>query len=215
MRPAGLPGVLVGAVCGIVVALLATLPAPATAQSDALRLSVGGADQGWAVQIHLGSVLHDPSLRDALESALPLRFHLRVELWRNGFLDRLVDNEEVSVAVLQDPLSREYSIEAARTSVAAATLTEAEEALRAALAPSLRPERAGRHYYLAILEVETLSLSDLDELRRWLRGEVGPALEGRAPATRPVERGLRRLFVRVIGLPTRRFEASSGTFTAG
>lgn len=213
MPPVGLRRALVGAVLGVVVAILA--PTPAAGQSDALRLSVGGANEGWAVKVHLGQVLHDPSLRDALESALPLRFHLRVELWRNGFLDRLVGSEELSVAVLQDPLSLEFSVETATSSVTVATLTEAEEALRAALAPRLRPERAGRHYYLAVLEVETLSLSDLDELRRWLRGEVGPALEGRAPPTRPVERGLRRLLVRVIGLPTRRFEASSGTFTAG
>ncbi len=215
MANAGRRIVLTGVICALVLALSLLGHSTAAAQADALRVTVGGEEQGWAVQVHIGPVLQDPSLRDALESALPLRFHLRVELWRNAFLDRLVGTDDVSVAVLQDPLTREYSIETGRTTVEAGTVAEAEEALRTLLSPDLSPERAGRHYYLAVLEVETLSLSDLDELRRWLRGEVGPALEGRAPATRPVERGLRRLLVRVIGLPTRRFEAGSGTFTAG
>jgi hypothetical protein len=76
----------------------------------------------------------------------------------------------------------------------------------------VQPRRSGRFYYLATLEVETLSLSDLEELRRWIRGEVQPAVEGRAPAGRAVERGLRRVFVRLLGLPTRRFETRSEIF---
>jgi hypothetical protein len=77
----------------------------------------------------------------------------------------------------------------------------------------VRPSRTGRYYYLAKLEVETLSLSDLEELRRWLRGEVGPAVAGSGSPESAVESGVRRVLVRMIGLPTRRMEARSGTFT--
>jgi hypothetical protein len=202
-------------VWGSVLALTLLQASRLAAQTSAFTVRSGSPEQNWAAQVEIGPILADPALRDALDSALPLRFHLRVELWRNGFLDRLVGSDEVSVAILQDPLSREYAVETATEARSGATIAEAQAALRDLLTSSLRPERAGRHYYLAVLEVETLSLSDLEELRRWLRGDVGAALEGRAPPTRAVERGLRRILVRVIGLPTRRFEASSGTFTAG
>jgi hypothetical protein len=195
--------------------LLALSAAVAPAQTPAFTVRPGTSEQGWAAQVQIGPILDDAALRDALESALPLRFHLRIELWRNGFLDRLIGSDERSVAILQDPLTGEYAVESASSGVLVSTLAEAQAALRDLLRSTLRPQRSGRHYYLAVLEVETLSLSDLDELRRWLRGDVGAALEGRAPPARAVERGLRRLLVRVIGLPTRRFEASSGTFTAG
>ncbi|HEU0051954.1 MAG TPA: hypothetical protein VFQ39_02210, partial [Longimicrobium sp.] len=80
--------------------------------------------------------------------------------------------------------------------------------------PDMRPERAGRYYYLARLEVETLSLSDLEELRRWLRGEARPAVAGEKPVGRAVERGLKRFFVRLLGLPARRYEARTHVFNA-
>jgi hypothetical protein len=192
--------------------LIAWLPVPATSQSPALSLSVGQPESGWRARVQIGDVLNDPSLRNALDSALPLRFHLRVELWRNGFLDRLEGADEVSVALVQDPLSGEYSLETGATTIVVDSLAKAQVALRELLTTDLRPTQTGRHYYLATLEVETLSLSDLDELRRWLRGEVAPAIGGRTPPTRAVEQGLRRLMVRVMGLPTRRFEARTGTF---
>jgi hypothetical protein len=61
--------------------------------------------------------------------------------------------------------------------------------------------------------VETLSLDELDELRRWLRGEARPAEAGRPP--RGVERGVRRIFVRLLGLPSRRYEARTAIFRVG
>ena len=37
-----------------------------------------------------------------------------------------------------------------------------------------------RQYYLATLETRMLSLSDLDEVERWLRGDLQPGLTGAA-----------------------------------
>lgn len=196
-----------------ILALLA-LAGTASAQAAALQLSVGTAASGWPAVVRVGPLLDDSALRGALDSALPLRFHLRVELWRDGFLDRLAAEDEVSLALVQDPVSGGYTVDAPGVQRRVGSLQEAQGALQAILITGLRPERTGRYYYLAALEVETLSLSDLDELRRWLRGDVAPAIEGNAPPTRPVERGLRRILIRVIGLPTRRFEARSPTFEA-
>lgn len=199
-------------VCGLILLLVA----PRAAAQGTARLSIrpAPAAQGYAPVVTTQALLRDAALRDALESGLPLRFRLRVELWQNRFFDRLVGSQEVAFALNQDPLDRSYALTTTRGERRFATVAQAEEAIGAQLRVELRPTRQARYYYLARLEVETLSLSDLEELRRWLRGEVGPAVEGRASPESAVESGLRRVLIRVIGLPTRRMEARSGTFTA-
>jgi hypothetical protein len=184
------------------------------AQAPPLAVVVGAREEGRPVLVQVGDLLDDQALLGALQSGLPLRFHLRVELWRKGVLDRLAGAHDVSVALLQDPLGSGYSLETPSNTRVFDTLLRAQGALAASLRPELRPPASGRYYYLATLEVETLSLSDLDELRRWLRGEVAPAIEGRSPPIRAVERGLRRVMIRVIGLPTRRYEARTAIFDA-
>lgn len=192
--------------------LLVLIVAGLEAQAPPLSIRVGSPGEGWPAIVEVGPLLDDSALRSALESALPLRFHLRVELWRKGTFDRLDQLDERSAALMQDPVSGSYTIESPGRSHRVHTLPAAADALAMLLNTELRPNRGGRYYYLATLEVETLSLSDLDELRRWLRGEVAPAVEGRRPPLRALERGLQRLMVRVIGLPTRRFEARSADF---
>lgn len=186
--------------------------AGAAAAQAAPRFGVRAAEGDGRVVVAAQDLLADQALLGALASGLPLRFRLRVELWRKGLFDQLVEAEEIGIALIQDPLDRAYRLENGRTQITLASLAETQQALERALRPSLQPRRRGRFYYLAQLEVETLSLSDLEELRRWLRGEVQPAVEGRGSAGRAVERGMRRVLVRVIGLPTRRYEARSGTF---
>jgi hypothetical protein len=67
-------------------------------------------------------------------------------------------------------------------------------------------------YYNAALEVEMLSVNDLDELERWLRGELKPATQGeRSPGT-ALTRGVRSLVVRLLGSENRSYEVRSGTF---
>jgi hypothetical protein len=157
-------------------------------------------------------ILRDRALLGAVESGLPLRFHLRLELWERGFFDRFRDAVDIRYVLVQDPIDRDFRLDVGGGERRFPTLLLAQRALDAEMRPALRPRGAGRYYYLASLEIETLSLSDLEELRRWLRGDVRPAVEGRAPPARAVERGLRRVFVRVIGLPTRRYEARSDNF---
>lgn len=186
---------------------------PAASQAaPGLAVGFAGATEGWRSVLRIDGVLQDPALRNALASGLPLRLSLRVELWQKRFFDRLVGDEEVFMALVQDPLSRAYVLDTGLAERRYTTLAEVQDALGPLLRVSLRPEGAGRFYYLASLEVGTLSLSDLEELRRWLRGDVQPAVAGERSAGRAVEQGLRRLLVRVIGLPTRRYEARSGTF---
>ena len=72
------------------------------------------------------------------------------------------------------------------------------------------PEAPGRYYYQLALRVESLSADDLDELERWLRGdpEEVSATEERGA----LSRGVQRLFVRALGLPSRSLELRSRAF---
>jgi hypothetical protein len=62
------------------------------------------------------------------------------------------------------------------------------------------------------MEVETLSLSDLEELRHWLQGDLGPAMDRNNELGSALGRGLRRILVRALGLPMQRFEARTQVF---
>ena len=63
-----------------------------------------------------------------------------------------------------------------------------------------------------MVDVETLSLNDLDEVERWLRGELRPAVRGRRNPGTALGRGLRTLAVRLLGSESRHYEARTGTF---
>ena len=197
-------------------ALLAVLVVAARVEGQAgsrLSLRVAGAAEGWRPLVQVDGLLEERALRDALESGLPVRIHLRVELWEKRLFDRLVDVQEIALAAVQDPLDRHYALEIRRSERRFPTLAALQEGLQAALRPELRPAGTGRFYYLATLQVETLSVSDLEELRRWLRGEVAPAIAGERAPQRAVGTGVQRLLVRVLGLPARTYEARSPTFT--
>jgi len=60
--------------------------------------------------------------------------------------------------------------------------------------------------------VETLSLSDLDEVNRWLRGELKPAVKGEKNPGTAIGRGLRTVVVRLLGGEKRHYVARTGTF---
>ena len=59
-----------------------------------------------------------------------------------------------------------------------ATLDALGAALAFAYQVNVRPDEAGRYYYAASLEISTLSDSDLDELERFLEGDLGDGAQG-------------------------------------
>jgi Domain of unknown function (DUF4390) len=194
-------------------AALLLVAAPAAAQRRPLTVTVGGPQAQWRAAVRVDGLVDDRALREALQKGLPLRFQFRVELWRKADpFDQLAASQEISRALLRAPLGEGYTLEDGRVQRRYSSLRAAEAALQAALQPSIQPRTGGRFYYLVRLNVETLSATDLDELRNWLRGEAGPAAAGEQPVGRAVERGVRRFFVRLLGLPTRRYEARTPIF---
>jgi hypothetical protein len=60
-----------------------------------------------------------------------------------------------------------------------------------------------------------LSVSDLDQLERWLRGELRPAVRGENNPLTAIGEGARTLVTRILGGERRHYEKRSGTFRAG
>lgn len=169
----------------------------------------------YALSFRLGASLADPRLDQVLSSGLPLRLTVRAELWRDRFIDGLAGQESWRAVLVYEPLEGRYHLRISSSPAAERSFRSLEEARAALQQPvrlHLRPERAGRYYYLATLEVETLSLSDIEELRRWLRGELGPAVSGEREPESALATGLQRLLIRVLGLPNRRFEVRTPAF---
>jgi len=193
-------------------ATLCILPSGIDAQATPqLALEIRGSDGG--VNVRLGDLLADGGLARSLDAGLPLRFHLVTELWRDGWIDSQVGRHEWRATVRFDPIGRIYTVETGEGLVLhAGTPAEASGLLSSLVVVPLRPPGPARYYYLARLEAETLSLSDLDELRRWLRGEFAPAIGQESDVGGALGRGLRRLLVRVLGLPAQRLQARTPAF---
>ncbi len=159
--------------------------------------------------------MKDSALIKPLISGLPLRFHFQLELWHDKFLaDGLVDRVSWSLLLYQEPLSEQYSLNRSwdpdrdewfETLEGAAAAIE-----RWYLSPLPGPDPgSGTYYYEGRLEVEVLSLGDLEELEHWLKGEVE---EEDGDLGGAVGRGLKRLFIRLIGMAARKFEARTQRF---
>jgi hypothetical protein len=119
--------------------------------------------------------------------------------------------------VLFDPLEQKYRIATAAGAVELSvdSLADVRDALERSFELPLRPREEGRYYYEGEVLVETLSLTDLEELQRWLRGDLAPAVKGDQTVETAVGRGVRRVIVRMLGLPARRFKVRTESFEVG
>ena len=166
-------------------------------------------------------LLRGAKLRELIRSGFPAALTFRLELWRvGGLFDELEDSRSWNELVRYDPYSQEYLAVRRQGTLLQdfggyATLEEAESALAEPFEVILRPRESGsRYYYNIVVDIEALSVSDLDELERWLRGELRPAVRGKRAPLRALQRGLGTLLSRVLGGERRKFEAKSATFRA-
>jgi hypothetical protein len=192
-------------------------PIPLQGQTRAAPLTLQLSSPQRPPILLLGPVVEGTGVQESLESGLPIRIHVTMELWRVRTFDALEGRESWRATLRLDPLTGRTLLarEGVEGERSFPSLAAARTALQNSLSPTLRPEREGRFYYIARIEVETLSLSDLDELRRWLRGDLGPAVEGEGGVAGALGRGTRRLLVRALRLPVERFETRTPTFESG
>jgi hypothetical protein len=168
-----------------------------------------------------GNLLGDGDTRELLRNGFPAKLHYRLELWReSGWFDDRESTTEWDVFVHFDPASEMYK--AVRTHGKQfenfgefASLTSTEAVLSRPYNVPLRPRRRNARYYYALtIDVEAMSVGDLDELQRWLKGELTPAVRGKNNPAAALKSGVGTLLTRVLGGEKRQYVRRSPTFRA-
>ena len=164
-------------------------------------------------------LVSDGAMLDLIRNGFPARLHYRLERWSTGgWFDDIAAEAEWDVVVRYEPLSRVYQVYRVVRRQSSylgsfSDIASAEAVLGAPFPAPISPPRRGRRsYYSLVLDIETLSLTELDEVERWLRGELKPAVRGEKNPGTAVSRGVRTAMVRLLGGEKRRYEARSGTF---
>ncbi len=195
---------------------------PLAAQSaDGPRIDIALPTSTTNMTVRLRNAIDGGRFEELLRNGFDVRLHVRVELWKMGrFLNDVVAREEWDVIVHYDQFDQTFDvarIEGDNTVTPLGTyyrrLADAKAAVALPHAPPIgRPGPGQRHYYSVQVEIETLDLKDLDEVSRWLRGELAPAVQGRKNPGTALGRGLRTLASRLMGGEVRRLEARSSPF---
>jgi hypothetical protein len=209
---------------GLIAALALAAGRPARAQAPpsvrlTVRLAADSAASGSrAPVVRSEHLMGDGRWLAALRSGLPVRLHYKVEVWRSrgAWFDAFERQAEWDVVLRHEPLLDQYTV---LTLVGGrvrerryATVDALSAALAFAYQVSVRPAQTGRYYYAASLEISTLSDSDLDELQRFLEGDLGQVSEGKEGVGDAVGRGATRFLLRLAGLPSLRLEVRSVSF---
>jgi hypothetical protein len=204
---------------GTVTAQEAVQRAPALKPQLSLTLHHDSAGAVDSVVVRAEHLLEDGVFDGALRNGFPVRYHFGLELWRKAaFFDRLRRDAEWDAVVRLDPLTGEYDLIRSGGTVEHFTSVRAvSRALATRFAVELLPPpgHGARYYYVARLEISSLSLTELEEVERWLTGDVGPAMKSSGNIADALANGARRLLIRFSGLPRRRLEQRSPTFDAG
>jgi len=191
----------------------------ASAQSRP-EIEIRVAPTAYPPLVAIRGVLTETPFDELLRSGFPARLHVRAEVWTIGrWFDDIHGHMEWDVVVRYDAIDRTYDV----ARVVAGRLTplgsyarfsDARAASELPYVPALAAPPRGRKSYVAVqAELQTLEVSDLDELERWLRGEASPAVRGKKNPSTALTRGVRSLASRLLGGEVRRLEAKSPAVT--
>lgn len=164
-------------------------------------------------------LITDGAMLDLVRNGFPAHLHYKLERWSTGgFFDDVTAVAEWDAVVRYDALGKVFQVFRVvgrkTTSLGNfADVAAAESAIDTPFPAPIQPPKKGKKsYYNLALDVETLSLTELDEVEQWLRGELKPAVRGKKNPGTAVGRGVRTVMVRLLGGEKRRYEARSGTF---
>lgn len=163
------------------------------------------------------ALLGDSKTRELLHNGFPARIHYRLELWRiGGWSNERRGIMEWDVLVAFDPAGEVFN--AVRRGDEGRllenyggfpTVAAAEAQIGHPLRVDLHPDGSGRFYYNLVLDVQTLTVSDLDALQQWLRGPEAPSKN----PLKAIRNGIGTLVSRLLGGDKRHYERRSDVFT--
>jgi len=206
----------------LIAALLMALAPPLRAQGGTrldITLPAPGSRGAEAPLLRSPHVFDDRAMEDLLVNGFPARLHYRLELWStSGWFDHLRDQIEWDVIVRYNALDHRYTASRVIGTTITPLGTYGElrgvvDAIGQPFQPPLHaPSGHDRYYYNAVLDIEMLSVNDLDEVERWLRGELRPAVRGKKSPGTAITRGAKTLVVRLLGGEERHYEVRSEMF---
>ena len=204
-----------GRAFALLLGLSLTVAPPLAAQRRPTLEVTPPATGGAGATVSAANLFAEPSIRDLVRSGFPASLHFRLELWRaGGLFDDLEGRVDWDLIVQYDPSAQRYRVLRRQGAQhddlgSFATLATAQTVLERPARSTLNPDRDGvRYYYTIAMDIEALSVSDLDQLERWLRG----AKSGTAASA--VGNGLRTLMLRMLGGEKRHYAARSNVFVA-
>lgn len=182
-----------------------------------LTTALGG--QRGAPLVRSMHIFSDRDVREMLHSGFPARLHYRLELWgAAGIFDDLKRQIEWDVIVRYNPLKRRYTVTRIEGDQITAlgsfdSLDPVEELLSHPTQPAIAvPDGHDKYYYNLVLDVQMLSVSDLDEVERWLKGDVGPAVRGQKSPGTALGEGAKTFITKLLGGQDKHYEARSKIF---
>ncbi|MGQ0650424.1 MAG: hypothetical protein ACT4P7_23030 [Gemmatimonadaceae bacterium] len=165
------------------------------------------------------NIISDRRVRELMDHGFPARLRYRVELWSTaGLFDRQLQAVEWDVAVRFDPLRRMFDVvrvigDAEVPLGVFRRFADAAEEVERPYQPTVRVTiNSSSLYYNVRLTLEMLSVGDLDELQRWVKGDLSPAVRGQRNPGTALSRGARTLLSRLLGGERRILETRSDRF---
>ncbi|WP_434479916.1 hypothetical protein [Gemmatimonas sp.] len=164
------------------------------------------------------NVLEERQFDELLRNGFPARLHIRAEIWTVGrYFDDVRGRAEWDVIVQYNVVEKSYEVarvvgDRVMSLGSYLRFADARAASELAYLPALpTPKRGQKGYVLVQAELQTLEVTDLDEVERWLRGEARPAVKGKRSPASALTRGVRTLASRILGGEVRQLEARSPT----
>lgn len=201
-----------------VLGFLAVAAAAPAQQSAATSPALSVLRQNGVPRVQVTGLLDNGQFLSLMRAGLPLRLHYRLELWRSvaNWFDAHVGEASWDAVAHYDPLADDFVlIRSGGATTRAATADGLARAISLPYKVTLGSSAPGRYYYLCRLDVTTLNETDLQEVERWLKGEVAPAVSGGGDLGDAIVRGAQRLLVRIAGLPRLSLEGRSEPFRIG
>lgn len=210
---------ILACVCKIALALALFAGASAVRAQSTPQVAVVMPAGAGPPAVSVRNVLAERAFDDLLRNGFPARLHVRAELWTIGrWFDEIEGAEEWDIVVRYDLIDRTYEVARVTREVIVplgsyARFIDARRATELSFTPPLNMSGAkGRKGYVGVqVDVQTVEMSDLDEVQRWLRGEARPVVQLRRSPGTAVSRGLRTLVSRLLGGEVRHLEARTPT----
>ncbi len=184
-------------------------------QVDIRVVTTGGTP---SATVAVRRVLDVKPFDELLRNGFPARLHVRAETWTIGrWFDEIVGREEWDVIIRYDLIDKTYEVaRVTRDAIVPlgtyARFADARAASELPYTPAISTNARGKRGYLSVqVDVQTVEMSDLDEVQRWLRGEARPVVQLRRSPGTALTRGLRTLVSRLLGGEVRHLEARSPT----